>query len=371
MDSRKILHVDMDAFFASVEQRNNPVLRGKPVIVGGDPGKRGVVAACSYEARKYGIHSAMASSIARRLCPHAVFMRGNFDEYIRVSEEINHIFHEYTDLVEPLSLDEAYLDVTENRANLPSATLIAAEIRKKIFEQTGLTASAGVSYCKFLAKVASDYRKPDGLTVITPARAGGFIASLPIGKFYGIGKVTENKMIKLGIRTGADLKKVPRNDLVRLFGRVGEYYYDIAQGIDDRPVEPESIRKSIGKEVTLEKDIDDKDRMHEILGTIAGRVASSLADHESKGRTITLKVKFADFTSVTRSITITEPCDDSDMLLMHARNLLAKTEAGLKKIRLLGISVSNLDTAVEAQEERQLLLPFAGGNGSSAVLDAR
>ena len=198
MHCRKIIHIDMDAFFASVEQRNNPALRGKPVIVGGDPHRRGVVAACSYEARKFGIHSAMASSIAYRLCPHAIFMRGNFDEYIKVSEQIHEIFHEYTDLVEPLSLDEAYLDVTEHGVNGVWATAIACEIRRKILERTCLTASAGVSYCKFLAKVASDYRKPDGLTVITPERAQGFIERLPIGKFYGIGKVTEKKMIRPG-----------------------------------------------------------------------------------------------------------------------------------------------------------------------------
>jgi DNA polymerase IV len=370
MICRKIIHVDMDAFFASVEQRNNPELRGKPVIVGGDPQSRGVVAACSYEARKYGIHSAMASSIAHRLCPQAIFLRGNFEEYMNVSEQINDIFQEYTDLVEPLSLDEAYLDVTENKVNLQSATAIACEIRKKIYERTGLTASAGVSYCKFLAKVASDFHKPDGLTVITPENAPQFIDRLPIGKFYGIGKVTEKKMIQLGIKNGADLKLIARNDLIKLFGRAGEYYYDIAHGFDDRPVETDYVRKSIGKEITLEKDIDDVSRMSEILESLTARVVRSLENNEAKGRTITLKVKYADFTAVSRSITIDEPCDDHDIIVMHARNLLMKTEAGLKKIRLLGISISNLDTLEDRQDERQLELPFTFKDAVTGSLKA-
>ncbi len=356
---RKIIHVDMDAFYASVEQRNNPSLKGIPVIVGGNPGSRGVVAACSYEARKYGIHSAMASSIAARLCPHAVFIHGNFDEYIAVSDQIHEIFHEYTDLVEPMSLDEAYLDVTDNKVNCRYATIIAREIRKKIFQRTKLTASAGVSYCKFLAKVASDHDKPDGLTIITPDDADVFIENLPIARFYGIGKVTEKKMKQLGIRTGYDLKQVSRDDLIRLFGKVGEYYYEIAHGLDDRPVETDYIRKSIGKEETFEKDIDDIDQMASILSRIAGRVAMALEKHEAEGKTITLKVKFSDFTSVTRSITIDRPCSNYDIILMHAVSLLAKTEAGEKKVRLLGISISNLDSGDSEPSERQLVLPFA------------
>jgi DNA polymerase IV len=359
MELRKIIHVDMDAFYASVEQRNNPSLKGKPVIVGGDPGSRGVVAACSYEARKYGIHSAMASSIAYRLCPHAIFMHGNFDEYQNVSDQIHEIFHEYTDLVEPMSLDEAYLDVTENKFGYPYATVIAREIRKKIFQTTRLTASAGVSFCKFLAKVASDYHKPDGLTVITPEEADSFIDRLPIGKFHGIGKVTEKKMMVRGIRTGGDLKKLSREDLVSLFGKFGEYYYDIAHGLDDRPVETDYVRKSIGKEETFEKDIDDLAEMSSILKSIAGRVALALEHHEAKGRTITLKVKFADFTCISRSVTIEEPCDNCEIILMHSRNLLARTEAGDKKVRLLGISISNLDIEGIDLTEQQLILPFA------------
>ncbi len=359
MEQRKIIHVDMDAFYASVEQRNNPSLKCKPVIVGGDPKSRGVVAACSYEARKYGIHSAMASSIAYRLCPHAVFVHGNFDEYHSVSEQIHEIFHEYTDLVEPMSLDEAYLDVTENKFGYPFATVIAREIRKKIFEKTQLTASAGVSYCKFLAKVASDYHKPDGLTVITPEDADGFIDRLPIGKFYGIGKVTEKRMLQMGVRNGSDLKKMSRENLIRLFGKTGDYYYDIAHGLDDRPVETDYVRKSIGKEETFEKDIDDPGQMSSMLKSIAGRVTMALEHHEAKGRTITLKVKFADFTCVSRSITIDEPCDNSDIIFMHSINLLSRTEAGEKKVRLLGLSISNLDTDELDHTEQQLLLPFA------------
>ncbi len=359
MEVRKIIHVDMDAYYASVEQRNNLKLRGKPVIVGGDPRSRGVVAACSYEARKFGIHSAMASSIARRLCPHAIFIRGNFDEYIAVSEQIREIFLEYTDLVEPLSLDEAYLDVTENMHGITYATRIACEIRSRILEKTRLTASAGVSYNKFLAKVASDFRKPDGLTVITPEMAAEFIDALPIGKFYGIGKVTEKKMLELGIRTGADLKRIPRDTLIGMFGRVGDYYYDIAHGIDDRAVEPDYIRKSIGKEVTLQEDISDRALMHGVLDSLAVRVARALEEHGSKGRTITLKVKYADFQSISRSITLNEFVDSVEILLENAKSLLEKTEAGWKKVRLLGISVSNLDTEDGEYDDVQLVLPFA------------
>ncbi len=349
----------MDAFYASVEQRNNPSLKGKPVIVGGNPKSRGVVAACSYEARKFGIHSAMASSIAYRLCPNAIFIRGHFDEYHAVSEQIHEIFHDYTDMVEPLSLDEAYLDVTENKAGHHYATSIAREIRKKIYERTGLTASAGVSYCKFLAKVASDYHKPDGLTVIIPEEANAFIEDLPIGKFFGIGKVTERKMLQLGIHTGRDLKRLNMSDLTRLFGKIGEYYYDIAHGIDDRPVETDYIRKSIGKEETFERDLDDINEMHGILKSLSWKVAESLVHHETRGRTVTLKVKYADFTCVSRSITTDEPCYSSDIILMHAKNLLLKTAAGVQKVRLLGISISNLDIEKKEVNERQLMLPFA------------
>lgn len=359
MEVRKIIHIDMDAFYASVEQRNNQELRGKPVIVGGSPRSRGVVAACSYEARKYGIHSAMASSIAQRLCPHAIFIQGNFDEYNSVSEQIGEIFHEYTDLVEPLSLDEAYLDVTENLHGITYATQIAREIRRRILEKTRLTASAGVSYNKFLAKVASDYNKPDGMTVITPDMASDFIEALPIGKFHGIGKVTEKRMLELGIKTGYDLKRISRDSLKGIFGKVGDYYYDISHGTDDRPVEPDYIRKSIGKEVTLQEDISDRVFMHEVLDSLAGRVSRALEKHGSKGRTITLKVKYADFQSISRSVSLVEYMNSMDLLLDNAKTLLEKTEAGDRKVRLLGISVSNLDSEEDEYEDVQLILPFA------------
>jgi DNA polymerase-4 len=359
---RKIIHIDMDAFYASVEQRDRPELKGKPVIVGGDPQSRGVVAACSYEARKFGVHSAMASTTAYKLCPDAVFIRSRFDAYRAVSSQIREIFCEYTDLVEPLSLDEAFLDVTQNHKGIPSATLIAREIKGKIFQRTnGLTASAGVSFNKFLAKVASDINKPDGITVITPDMADQFIDKLPIRTFFGVGKVTEEKMLNLGIKTGADLKKYRRERLIQIFGKSGFYFYDIAHGLDDRPVEPNRIRKSIGKETTLLEDIDDTDQMLEILENIAGRLENSLIKREAKGRTITLKIKYFDVQSITRSITIDEPADSAAVIMKYVKPLLSKTEAGDKKVRLLGISVSNFDD----QEPdigicKQLILPFKG-----------
>ena len=358
----------MDAFYASVEQRDRPELKGKPVIVGGDPQSRGVVAACSYEARKFGIHSAMASSTAYRLCPDAVFIRSRFDRYRAVSAQIREIFCEYTDLVEPLSLDEAFLDVTENYMGLTSATLIAQEIKKKIYQRTGgLTASAGVSFNKFIAKVASDINKPDGITVITPDMADEFIDRLPIRKFFGVGKVTEEKMLNLGIKTGADLRKFEKDQLTQLFGKSGSYFFNIAHGNDDRPVEPNRIRKSIGKETTLIEDIDDTDQMVEILENIADRLANSLIKREAKGRTITLKIKYFDFQSVTRSITIDEPADSASVIMKYVRPLLSKTEAGTKKVRLLGIAISNFGdqetNSGKVCKYRQLPLPFKFPNG--------
>ena len=361
--TRKIIHIDMDAFYASVEQRDRAELRGQPVIVGGDPKSRGVVAACSYEARVFGIHSAMASSTAYRLCPDAVFIRPRFDVYRAVSSEIRKIFCEYTDLVEPLSLDEAFIDVTENYMNMASATLIAREIKKKIFNRTGkLTASAGVSFNKFIAKVASDMNKPDGITVITPDMADEFIDELPIRKFFGVGKVTEEKMLNVGIKTGADLKRYKKEQLVQMFGKSGSYFYNIAHGMDDRPVEPNRIRKSIGKETTFIEDIDDTNQMVDILENIADRLENSLIKHEAKGRTITLKLKYFDFHSITRSVTIDGPADSAAVIMEYVRPLLSKTEAGKKKVRLLGISISNFDDqetgCANVCKYRQLPLPF-------------
>jgi len=350
----------MDAFYASVEQRDRPGIKGKPVIVGGDPNSRGVVAACSYEAREFGIHSAMASAAAYRLCPGAVFIRPRFDAYRAVSSEIRKIFYEYTDLVEPLSLDEAFLDVTENLKGMPSATLIAREIKKKIFQRTdGLTSSAGVSFNKFLAKVASDINKPDGITVITPEMADEFIDKLPIRKFFGVGKVTEEKMLNLGIKTGADLKTYKKEQLIQIFGKFGSYFYDIAHGMDERPVEPNRIRKSIGKETTFSEDLDDTDQMFEILDDIAVRLEDLVIKREAKGRTITLKIKYFDFQSITRSVTIDEPADNASVIMKFVKPLLSKTEAGKKKVRLLGISISNFDDQDSvALKSRQLLLPL-------------
>jgi len=334
----------MDAFYASVEQRDRPECKGKPVVVGGDPNSRGVVAACSYEARKFGIHSAMASSRAHRLCPHAIFLRPRFDVYRSVSSKIREIFCEYTNLVEPLSLDEAFLDVTNNFKGMTSATLLAREIKKKIYDRTGrLTASAGVSFNKFIAKVASDINKPDGITVITPEMADEFIDKLPTRKFFGVGKVTEEKMLSLGIKTGADLKQFKKEKLIELFGKSGSYFYNIAHGMDDRPVEPNRVRKSIGKETTLIEDIDDTDQMLEILENIVDRLENSLIKRDAKGRTITLKVKYFDFQSITRSVTADEPADSASVIMKYVKPLLSKTEAGEKKVRLLGISVSNFD----------------------------
>ena len=350
----------MDAFYASIEQRDTPKLKGKPVIVGGAPDKRGVVAACSYEARKFGIHSAMSSSSAYKLCSKAIFIRPRFDVYRAVSSQIREIFHEYSDLVEPLSLDEAFLDVTENKKGMSSATLIAQEIKKKIYKRTSLTASAGVSFNKFLSKVASDINKPNGLTVITPEEADEFIEKLPIRKFFGIGKVTEKKMLDMGIKTGSDLKKIDKSKLLKIFGKVGDHYYNIVHGNDNRPVNPHRIRKSIGKETTLNEDIDNIDQMFDILNQLALEVEELLKKHDIKGKTITLKVKYSDFQSITRSITVERPVIRRADIMKCIKGLLEKTDAGEKKVRLLGITISNfLGENIKTDKGKQLLLPFS------------
>lgn len=357
MDQRKIIHIDMDAFYAAVEQRDNPQLRGKPVIVGGTPDSRGVVATCSYEARRFGVHSAMSAARAYRLCPQAIFVRPRFEAYRAVSRQIRELFHEYTDLVEPLSLDEAYLDVTENKKGIAAATWVAREILQQIRTRTSLTASAGVSYNKFLAKIASDVDKPAGLTVVTPTQAPAFIARLPVRRFHGIGRVTEKRLLARGIATGADLRDCSLEELSRLFGKSGPYFYDIARGIDRRPVVPNRIRKSIGKETTLAEDCADTAQMLTILGGLAERVAALLKARETAGLTLTLKLKYADFQSVTRSHTGSEPIDAAGQMLSLAEELLAKTEAGRKPVRLLGLTVSQLTSEVPL-DELQLELPF-------------
>lgn len=339
---RKIIHVDMDAFYASVEQRDNPRLKGKPVIVGGDPRSRGVVAACSYEARRFGIHSAMACATAYRRCPQAIFVRPRFEVYQAVSHQIREIFFQYTELVEPLSLDEAFLDVTINKPGIASATCIAQQIRRQVVDLTrGLTASAGVSFNKFLAKVASDCNKPDGITVVTPQQAPAFIDQLPIRKFFGVGQVTEERMHKLGINTGADLKSFTLDRLTEFFGKAGNYYYHISHGEDDRPVEPDRIRKSYGKETTLAADIDDTDQMLALLSGLARKIVDGLRREDRQGQTLTLKIKYHDFQMVTRRVTRSQPFTNVDLIMDHVQSLLADTAAGEKKVRLLGLAVSN------------------------------
>ena len=293
----------MDAFFASVEQLDNPELRGKPVAVGGS-GERSVVAAASYEARKFGVRSAMPSVIAKRLCPDLIFVRHNFARYTEVSSQIIEIFRNYTDLIEPLSIDEAFLDVTNDKQSIGSATVIARKIRQEIKAITGLTASAGISVNKFLAKIASDINKPDGMFVIKPEDAEKFIEELPVEKFYGIGKVTAQKMHKLGIHSGADLKKWDLVSLVRNFGKAGVFFYDIARGIDERPVEPDQERKSVGTELTYEKDLTTRFEIIAELYKLEKELMERMEHSETAGRTITLKIKFSDFKQITRSKTL-------------------------------------------------------------------
>jgi DNA polymerase-4 len=358
---RKIIHVDMDAFFASVEQRDHPEYRGKPVAVGGSPDVRGVVAAASYEARKFGIHSAMPSRTAVQRCRDLIFVRPRFDVYSEVSHQIREIFQRYTDLVEPLSLDEAYLDVTHNKKGLPSATLIAKEIKDAIWAETHLTASAGVSVNKFLAKVASDVKKPNGLFVITPDKVQDFVDGLPIEKFWGVGEVTAEKMKRLGISSGADLRKWTESDLCIKFGRSGSYYYHIARGEDDRPVEPNRVRKSIGCEESFAEDLVERHDMVKALEEIADSLKKRLERSETSGRTLTLKVKYANYQQVTRSRTLIESVNRVEDIMNIAMELLETTEAEQKNVRLLGLSVSNLDSEREEEPYVQLTLDLTRG----------
>ena len=336
---RKIIHVDMDAFYAAIEQRDHPELAGRPLVVGGSPRGRGVVATCSYEAREFGIHSAMPSAQALKLCPGVIFVKPRFDVYRAVSRQVQDVFHRYTDLVEPLSLDEAYLDVTGVER---PATWVARRIKEDIRRSTGLTGSAGVSYNKFLAKIASDVNKPDGLFVITPSEGERFVATLPIRRFHGVGRVTERKMKALGIKNGADLKDWPLEKLVGIFGRIGSYYYHAARGVDARAVEPCRVRKSVGSETTFAEDLSDVEQMLERLRDCATKVAEILVQKELTGRTVTVKVKFADFTLVTRSRTLDHVLSGRNEMLSLLPVLLRKTGAARRPIRLLGVSVSNL-----------------------------
>lgn len=343
----------MDAFFASVEQRDHPEYRNKSLIVGGKPNSRGVVAACSYEARQFGIHSAMPCAQAYRLCPDAIFVPPRFEAYREVSNQIREIFWKYASEVEPLSLDEAYLDVTYTAEYDGSATLIAKAIKKQILEKTNLIASAGVSYNKFLAKIASDMDKPDGLYVIRPDQGESFVARLPIGKFFGIGPVTETKMKKAGIKTGKDLRQWTLAQLKEKFGKTGEYYFNIARAIDHRPVRSKRVRKSLGKETTFANDIHSVDELLNTLERLAEQVIESLEKQKMKARTITVKVKYADFKQVTRAYTSKEILDIKT-IKESLPLLLAKTEAGKSPVRLVGLSLSGFDKKSVENVENQL-----------------
>jgi DNA polymerase-4 len=355
--TRVILHLDLDAFYASIEQRDHPQYRGKPVIVGGSPDRRGVVATASYEARTYGVHSAMPSRTAQRLCPEAIFLPARFEVYRAVSQQIMTLFRQQTDLVEPLSLDEAYLDVTDAVHNLDEAALVAQEIKRQIGDQTGLTASAGVSYCKFLAKIASDAHKPDGLTVISLEEAPAFLEALPIEKFFGVGKVTAAKLRELGIQTGADLKQMGEERLRGLLGKHGGQLYRYASGEDDRPVEPVRERKSVGKEVTLERDIRDRAEMERILEMLALQVEQRLADLGIAGRTLTLKVRWSTFELVTRASSRVLGFQSAKEMLPVLHTLLAGLVDGKRTVRLLGVTVSSLVSPNEMRRARQLVTP--------------
>jgi DNA polymerase-4 len=350
---RKIIHIDMDAFYASVEQRDNPELRGQPVAVGGSQ-ERGVVAAASYEARQFGVHSAMPSVIAKRKCPGLIFVEPRFDAYKAVSLQIRNIFAEYTPIIEPLSLDEAYLDVTTNLKEIVSATWIAEEIRVRIRAETDLTASAGVSYNKFLAKLASDHRKPDGLFVITPEMGPAFVETLPVRKFHGVGPATARKMEQLGIRTGLDLRAQTLEFLQQHFGKAGSYYYWVARGIDERPVRANRVRKSVGAENTFPIDLFTYEAAQDQLRDIIDKVWGYCERSGTRGRTITLKVKFANFRQITRSRTGEVAITTRSELEQLGNALLAPLFPVTKGIRLLGISLSSLGTE---EAERQFVNP--------------
>jgi DNA polymerase-4 len=343
---RKIIHIDMDAFYASVEQRDNPDYRGKPLVVGGLPeGRGGVVATASYEARQFGIRSAMPSKQALQLCPHALFVRPRFDAYKEVSRKIREIFSRYTDLIEPLSLDEAYLDVTEDKLNIGSALEIAQQIKTAIKDELQLTASAGVSINKFVAKIASDINKPDGLKFIGPSAIEAFMEKLPVEKFHGVGKVTAAKMKSMGLHTGADIKNLSEDELVTTFGKVGRFYYRIVRGIDEREVQPHRETKSLAAEDTFAYDLTTLQEMEAELDKLALLVYNRLQKNNLKGRTITLKIKYSDFKQITRNKSFTTQVGDLETISATAKQLLAATSPEEKKIRLLGISFSNFGEA--------------------------
>lgn len=340
---RKIIHVDMDAFYAAVEQRDEPAYRDRPIVVGGTPEQRGAVAAASYEARKFGIRSAMPARVAYQRCPDVIFVKPRFEVYREVSRQIRDIFARYTELIEPLSLDEAYLDVTHNFVGERSAIAIAQAIRQAIRQETQLTASAGVSINKFLAKIASGLDKPDGLYVIRPQDAAAFVEALPINKFHGIGQVTAAKMHQLGIQTGTDLKQWSESDLVNKFGKVGRFYYRVARGQDDRPVNPNRIRKSIGAEKSFALDLDTRSAMEAALTQIAHRVGQRVQEQRRGGYTLTLKVKYSTYQQVTRSQTQPQPIRETAQILALGMAMLHQHVDDAARVRLLGLSLSNLE----------------------------
>jgi DNA polymerase-4 len=353
---RKIIHVDMDAFYASVEQMDNPDLRGKPVAVGGNE-IRGVVSAASYEARKFGVRSALSGALAKKYCPNLIFVKPRFDRYKEISQKIRKIFHDYTDLVEPLSLDEAYLDVTHNKKGNPSASLIAQEIRLRILNEVGLTASAGISVNKFIAKVASDVNKPNGQKTVSPDEVIPFLEELPIRKFYGVGKVTAEKMYQLGIFTGLDLKSKPIEFLEKHFGKSGTYYFYVVRGIHNSEVKPNRITKSVAAEHTFDENLTSEIFMQERLETIAAELDRRLKKHKIAGKTVTLKIKYSDFTQQTRSKTLPYFISDKSLLYDTVKELLFQ-ERMKDSVRLLGISLSNLNTEIKKTIVVQLKFDF-------------
>lgn len=356
LSSRKIIHVDMDAFYASVEQMDNPLLRGKPIAVGGGE-TRGVVSAASYEARKFGVRSAMSGYLAKKSCPDLIFVRPRFDRYREISRKIRNIFFEYTDLVEPLSLDEAYLDVTQNKKGNPSATLIATEIRRRIFEETGLTASAGISINKFVAKIASDYNKPNGQKTVGPEEVLTFLEALPIKKFYGVGKVTAERMYSLGIFTGADLKSKTLDFLEKHFGKSGHHYYQVVRGIHLSEVKPQRTAKSVAAEHTFSENLTSEIFMLEKLEKTASELERRLKKHQIAGKTVTLKIKYSDFTLQTRSKTLPYFISDKSLIYEASKELLLQDRMK-NSVRLLGISLSNLNTEVKRTVAVQLKFDF-------------
>ena len=354
--NRKIIHVDMDAFYASVEQMDNPALRGKPIAVGGSE-NRGVVAAASYEARKYGVRSAISSIIAKKNCPDLIFVSPRFDRYKEISAQIQNIFYEYTDLVEPLSLDEAYLDVTVNKKGNPSATLLAQEIRQRIFDTVGLTASAGISVNKFVAKIASDYNKPNGQKTVKPEEVIPFLEQLAIRKFHGVGKVTTEKMYQLGIFTGLELKNKSLEFLEKHFGKSGNFYYNVVRGIHNSEVKSNRITKSVAAEHTFDSNLSSEVFMMEKLEIIASSLEKRLKKHNVAGKTITLKIKYSDFTQQTRSKTMPYFVSDKALILEIVSELLYQ-ERMKNSVRLLGISLSNLNTELKKFVVVQLKFDF-------------